>query len=479
VLEEPYYFDRDYLASFRAFYGDSPRGYENACVRLTFFSPLEGERELRSDLEAACGNDAAAQQRLQDAFLGFCVVRPIPAKLGRTVVAWYPDDKEDDPKRVIAPCRSYAVNIAGVRLCVSGLAWQQQDTNVAACATIGIWTMMQSSGFQDRLALPTTASITEAAHRTASLGERIFPTAGLLNHHMLEAIKEHALAPLLIDGDLDDGHGPIFSVDRFSATCASLLRSGFPVLVIGRRGDEGHVMCAVGFRPSAPGPLESGETREEDRELISLYVHDDALGPNVRFRVEVENEPPHSAILVAHAPEPRNGQRPVADPTAEVAPFLPRHVVVAVVPEVRVSPDILHRRGYAIAAELSTQIEGIETSQRPKNAGVRFGVTTILLSSYFRDVLGSTVKDGKPLERARLDLVECVPPMSLYVAVVRVSIAGVPMLDVLFDTTDPTDNLDPFAHVVLDAEVAWLLESAQLALGARVQAFVGQADSVE
>ena len=37
VLTEPYYFDRDYLAEFAAFYCVSAAGYPNVCRRLHFF----------------------------------------------------------------------------------------------------------------------------------------------------------------------------------------------------------------------------------------------------------------------------------------------------------------------------------------------------------------------------------------------------------------------------------------------------------
>ena len=45
VVEEPYYFDRDYLAEFSSFYSTSAVGYPNVCRRLHFFSS-EFSREL-------------------------------------------------------------------------------------------------------------------------------------------------------------------------------------------------------------------------------------------------------------------------------------------------------------------------------------------------------------------------------------------------------------------------------------------------
>jgi hypothetical protein len=310
ILEEPGYFDRDYLAAFKAFYGESARAYSNVCRRLGFFTApeCESESDFRSMLEAALAGGEDAANALKEGFRGFAVVRPVRAPLGRTVLGWYPDDRAGVLPRVVAPCRAYEVNIAGLRLDVSGLAWQQPDSAVAACATIGLWSMFQSSAFRDRIALPTTAAITEAAHRTASLGERIFPSSGLYNHHLLEAIKEHGLEPLMLEGDLNDGEGPVFSMIRFASTAAMLLRSGFPILLIGRRDAEGHVVCAVGFRPKPPAPVTGGSFQEEDAALDHLYVHDDTLGPNVRFAVR-EGEA-GAVTLVTDAPPPRRRADP-------------------------------------------------------------------------------------------------------------------------------------------------------------------------
>jgi len=53
-----------------------------------FFS----ERFDRGELERAQANDEAAVRRMRGSYLGFVVVRPIPASpLGRTVLRWYHD----------------------------------------------------------------------------------------------------------------------------------------------------------------------------------------------------------------------------------------------------------------------------------------------------------------------------------------------------------------------------------------------------
>src|ERR1700722_14568271 len=80
IVEEPYYFDHDYLAEFGAFYGASARGYANVCRRLTLFdSKVVDVPTFSRHFDAALGGDEDAAKLLNEAFLGFIVLRPIPA----------------------------------------------------------------------------------------------------------------------------------------------------------------------------------------------------------------------------------------------------------------------------------------------------------------------------------------------------------------------------------------------------------------
>lgn len=111
VLVEPYYFDRDYLAEFSAFYGTSSRGYPNICQRWHFF----GEKLSRKTLRLLLGGNLRVKSRLQSSYFGFSVVRPISvAPLGRTVLSWYPDLKPYTPRNS-SPSRLYHVHIAGIQ----------------------------------------------------------------------------------------------------------------------------------------------------------------------------------------------------------------------------------------------------------------------------------------------------------------------------------------------------------------------------
>lgn len=447
ILEEPNYFDRDYLAEFSAFYGISTKGYPNVCRRVHVFSiPLN-----RDMLRKAAAGKTNVITRLQSAYLGFLVLRPIKAApFGRTVVVWYPEDSPSTP-RITEPARIYSVHIAGFTLQISGLAWQQQDTGVGACATVGLWTMLHSSAFDDHHAIPTTAQITQSAHSTASLGSRVFPSKGLTIYQICEAIKANQLAPMVFEGDIKDNSGINvvgFSKERFSAACSSLIRSGYPVLIIGNlEGIGGHAVCVVGFRSCTPNPPgNAGSVLLEESDIQYIYIHDDNIGPNVRFSIEVDTT--NKFVRLTSNPPPLRGN--IARPQTTPYPaFIPTQLVVAVHEDLRTSPDQLHQDGYRRAADIYTLLAALLRSNNLAAIPLSFSTRFIKLSEYVEEELNRTLgTKPKLLSRTRLALWEFVPPMSLHVGMLRIGTwNGTPLVDVLFDTTDSDRNHPVFSHI--------------------------------
>jgi hypothetical protein len=230
VVIEPSYFDRDYLSEFEAFYATSSAGYPNICRRAHYFSA----RVTRAVLAEAVGDLARtgargkARELVEGSYLGHVILRPIPgAPVGRTVLKVYSDAEglAAGTPRVMEPAREYESHLAGLTLKVSGLAWQQQDSAVGSCATVALWSMLHSSAFDDHHAIPTTAAITSMAHWSAPTGKRIFPDSGLHLAQILEVLKGHGLAPVMIAGD---EAGEEFSRQRFCTLVASFLRSAIP-----------------------------------------------------------------------------------------------------------------------------------------------------------------------------------------------------------------------------------------------------------
>lgn len=462
VLIEPNYFDRDYLSEFSAFYCTSSAGYKNACQRLHYFS-IAIDRAL---LEKAIAGDGEAATKIRGAYLGFIVRRPIPGTpFGRTVLRWYPEQTPALP-RVTDPARVYTCNVAGLQLEVTGLAWQQQDQGVGACATIALWTMLHSSAFDDRHVVPTTAEVTQTAHRAGLSEAPMFPSTGLTAVQLIAALRDSGFAPFIFEGELRGGR---FGRERFCSSLASLIRSGYPVVIAGsvESDDSGHAVCAVGFRQAASN-IPPGFLEMEDANTEFVYVHDDNLGPAARFHVEIvpsesvvatsasspvpdsvtvrfDVAPTVPYVALRAMPPPQKHSLTLPDPTAKYPRLIPTLLLAAAHQEVRTSPDRFHFLGMNLGAALIPVVggRGLSTSTR-----------MIRLADYARTELGRILAANPPvLGATRLALWESVPPMSLHLGVVRFGAENTPLLDVIYDTTDSAPNLRAFCYLAYDREM--------------------------
>lgn len=456
ILIEENYFDRDYLAEFSSFYSVSARGYKNVCKRIHFFSSNDINRE---QFKSALGGKEESVKTFCNSYLGFIVIRPIPSSpFGRTVLTWYPESDENW-KRVTQPSRSYECNIAGLILKVEGLAWQQQDSAVAACATIGLWTTLHSSAFDAGHSIPTTAEITTAAHKTASLGARIFPSNGLTIFQLREAIKELGLAPQVLEGDKVLNQSKLFSRKRFSGICASFIRSGYPILLSGFYLDEKgnklpHAICVVGFRTGETKEIKAQQIFFQDESSIIFYIHDDNIGPNARFRLEEDEN--DIAFLQFEDPS-------YVDEPSEIGPikFYPDSLIIAVHDELKLSAEKFQMIGRMKVTPISILMSNIMgTKSDPANA-LYVSTRFIKNSDYFGNQLSSYLDDSSILSKTRCQLFEAVSPMSLFIGVIRIALADTEsslLMDILIDTTDSERNDGVFAHVVYDKELPAILD---------------------
>lgn len=469
VLIEPNYFDRDYLSEHAVYYSQSALGYPNSCKRYHFFSEIVS----REALEAALTEDKASIAKMQGSYLGFCIVRPIDQNpFGRTVLVWYKDRTPDVP-RIDEPSRLYTCNLAGLRLSVRGLAWQQQDQGVAACATVAIWSMLQSSAFDDFSSIPTTTEITESACDSVSVGRHAFPAhKGLRLEQVTGAIIKLGLRPQQFNSNLEGqplGYdlGRVSGIERhrFSSLCGALIRSGYPVLLVGGLYNKqsnnasgkrlvfmgGHAMCAVGLR-SAGSEGSSASILETDSNAPTLYINEDNIGPAVRFEVESVDVNDGGCLAALRPKEPSYiGSEESAD-LKYPDYFIPTAMIVAVHNHIRIDLDELLNIAESYASWTATIFECLKGFEKIK---VRYSVRVLPLSSLFREELVNVISDKKILARVRMDLQERVPPMSKFVAVVRLGWKGdgegINVLnDIVLDTSTLHGHGRVFANIVYE-----------------------------
>jgi hypothetical protein len=461
VIVEQNYFDRDYLNEFSKFYSKSSKGYPNICKRVHFFS---SNNITKNQLKLALGNDSSAIQDIQNNYLGFCVIRPIPAApLGRTVLKWYEDREELETPRVIQPARYYKSHIANIELTVRGLAWQQQDSAVAACATIGIWSMLHSSALSEHNAIPTTSEITEAAHKSDIVGTNTFPSKGLTVIQILQSIRHMGLSPIIVQGSNER-----FTKKDFVSISASFIRSGYPLLLVGRYAHTtngiGHAICAVGFRDSLTNNANASQIYLNDESVDFFYVHDDNIGPNVRMEAITRNlkGPANQDIelcsLKMTAPDYIQSDN-------ENLEFIPSYIIAAVHTDLRICPLFFQESGKKTTETLHRVLNELRSKNSLPKISMLFSTRFINLHDYLDKELDSTLGDAKLLAKTRLSLLEKLPPMSLHLAVLRIGTDNMVLLEILYDTTDSDRNRPVFGHIVYDRQIQVVLDLYRNELG--------------
>jgi hypothetical protein len=276
VVESPYV-DGDYLDDFASYYVKCFTTYSRWCRRIHFFSASFSDQDI---LDVIRGDDA---KRLENSYLGFIVARPLPQTIiGRTVLGTFPDD---NGRRQFPCIAAYPVNFFGVTLTVRSLPFEEQDTVLAACATVALWSCFQKTAELFGTRAPSPAVITRSASEAVHLGRPI-PSRGLKIEEICTAIRYAGLEPEVVD--LSEERVPLISL------LYSYLTAGLPVILVVQIGglpDDGYHAITLAGYSILPARLRDREIRGESfvpmagLKIDKFYGHDDQIGPFARHIV--------------------------------------------------------------------------------------------------------------------------------------------------------------------------------------------------
>ena len=443
VLIEDHYVDRDYVEDMAIFYARSLRAYPSYCQRMHFFSESFDETEWRDFLVRANRGEAEKVcQWLQDAYLGFSVTRPLPGSpLGRTVLATFGPEASHGRRREFGGSREYAVHLGGFELHVEGLAFQQQDQGVSACATIAVWSAIHRVAPMEGLPVMTPAQITEAASRYYLPGGRSLPSQGLTVNQMCEAIRAGGLAPIVI---------PATSPERDQAQLLGYMRSGLaPVLAAETLSTrEGHAVCVVGVKVGAVKPQTDINLTYRDgaTALEGLYLNDDRLGP-------------YASADFYNLTDAKSGSTKTAlrirwpGSEDEADHLILRAIVVPAPAKIRLTVARMRSLGFPIANATGILLD------RTVDLNCRYDVA----SSYRARAFQFDLTDDGAYSLAH-GLV-----LSRYIGLIELSDDEGPLLDILLDSTETVANPSVLACVVrrsLDTDAEGALSHLSRSLAA-------------
>jgi hypothetical protein len=267
IVVENDYTDGDYLDDYASYYYSCFEPYPRLCKRLHFFKS--------SFDEAIFANIVAGKESpklLKDSYLGFVIARPLPqAVIGRTVLKTY----EPAGRRYYPVKRRYEPHLAGIKLEIEGLAFQEQDRVTAACATVALWSAFHmTSKLFHGTRRPRPSHITEAAN-TVRAASRTLPTHGLDVFQMCEAIRAAHLEPEVI---------PIAGGTPAASIIYGYLRAKLPVIMICEvEGVGTHAITLNGYsipseEPDFSEPV-TRNVRSYASRIAEFYGHDDQIGP--------------------------------------------------------------------------------------------------------------------------------------------------------------------------------------------------------
>jgi hypothetical protein len=320
IVVEHEYVDGDYLDDFASYYVKCFAPYQRLCKRAHFFSHSFDKSDFLQLVKKQLMG--GSEERISESYLGFCVARPLPdAIVGRTVLRTYPHDG----RRYYTVTRTYSVNLFGLPLKLDSLAFQEQDTVMAACATVALWCSFQKTGTLFQSAVPTPAAITRAANQVAD-DRRPLPSHGLRIEQICNAIKYVGLEPEVI---------PVSKRLPLASLLYGYLRFGIPiVLVVEIKGQGLHAVTLTGYslRSSSQGPQEAIGAKKflpmVGRRIDEFYAHDDQVGPFASLPIIRPSKDPRCPIHFAGWGNPKTGK---------AHDFLPRAVVAPVYGKVRLT----------------------------------------------------------------------------------------------------------------------------------------------
>ncbi|MDP8206081.1 MAG: hypothetical protein P9L92_05400 [Candidatus Electryonea clarkiae] len=290
IVIEDNYIDRDFLEDYSKYYVKSYSDPLKYCKRIHAFSSSFNEKQFTS---ALINNDAEfIKQNLVEKYLGFIVLKPLPeAVIGRTCLVPY-KKLSDSHSRYYPIIRNYEVNLLGIELTIEGLAFQEQDTVAAACATSALWSAFHYTGISFQHPILSPIEITESVVKHGvAFNERAVPSKGLDLPQLIAAINDVGLEAEVI---------PVENPTDLKRIAYAYLKGSIPVILGAKLIEklpgnfrnptqfdpdmDAHAVTLIGFGVSSKNVIASANVFKTKAEnLIRLYAHDDGVGPYSRL----------------------------------------------------------------------------------------------------------------------------------------------------------------------------------------------------
>jgi hypothetical protein len=273
LLFEKEYLDRHFSEDFSGYYVRCFGGYQKKCSRLHLFSSMLSNDDLQQVLTGIRTNTKGSWAD-EFGYRGFIVIKPLPETVvGRTCVT-----PPEDTTTHFPTLRRQTANLFGIDLNIQSLPFQEQDHEVAACATSALWSVLHGTARLFDHAILSPLEITKTAQEKIPWFGRALPNDGLDMYQMAGVIRHLGLEAEILDASQK------FLLQSYAY---AYLRGGVPVLLgIDFNLDpdkpaELHAVALTGYEMKAkePTPVTDAKFRSVATRINRFFAHDDGVGP--------------------------------------------------------------------------------------------------------------------------------------------------------------------------------------------------------
>ena len=414
--------------------------YSKKCTRLHFFSLAFS----RNDLENLIINEDTflSSNKLQDNYIGFLVVKPMPETIiGRTCLKVYDDNR--NYKRNFPTTRRYDVNLFGIQLEIHSLAFQEQDKIVSACATSALWTTFHGTINIWNHYIPSPSEITRAAYNYFPDHERMTPNKGLTEEQIAGAINnlnlEHHYIPLSVEQINNEYGYP--TANYLKNVIYAYIKDGFPIILVGYvakntinsnskfkiklNEEDLHAVTITGYHISDNKVEYYNEISTTASYLDKIYVHDDGVGPFARM--ELDNE---EVVLINNEPIHNTLSTSWTEKNDEIGHyrFVPEYLIIPVYHKVRISYTTIEE----CIESLSEFLKWMVTQINLKLQNFLWDIHITTVNKYKNELFHNIQLDSE----SRKSILFTQLPKYLWKARLQSIYDNEPIADFIFDATD-------------------------------------------
>lgn len=326
IFIEENYVSKDFLHDYASYYALCFEPYPKVCRRVHFF-----DKEITADeFQEMILKPESENTEFWEHYIGFVVVKPIPGKvIGYTVLKTY-SSSESITDRNFWGLRDYSIHLLGNEIKLKSLAFQEQDSVLAACATTAIWSMLNKAAVDFHTILKSPSQITKDADNVSYDGSRLFPNRGLNVLQICQAIFNSGLVSEVkqanINIKLNRESCNVVSNEYLKKIIAAYSPIGIPIILVVKVPTAGvhglHAITISGFKSTAILPVApSDEAKFLSDNIDRIYAHDDQWGPFTRINLLGNCEL----------------QTPWTDIDPATTPTVVTHIIVPVYPKIRIA----------------------------------------------------------------------------------------------------------------------------------------------